>query len=319
MFPISVVIRTHNPRENYLGRVLEALKGQTLPKEQWELLLVDNASEMPLANRVDLSWHPNARRVRENKTGFTPARLCGIQESKADLIIFVNDDNVLRPDYLEVAWKISLEQPKLGAWSGSSITEYETEPPEGYGSWLEQALRIEKLSTPILAKLPQGNHATAAGTGMVIRRKQAMHYRELVLRDPLRQALDRSGELPGECGDSDMALAGFDLGFGTGRFPELELIHLIPASRLTLEYIAGVHEGFAYGETIVNALHDTGVRYHRELPPVELPGFIQKLDILISAKNRIDRCIRLAQERGRSRAKHDLKKLGYQPPKPAFQ
>ena len=154
---------------------------------------------------------------------------------------------------------------------------------------------------------------------MVIRRKQAMHYRELVLRDPIRQALGGNERMLRGCEDADMALSGFALGFGTGRFPQLELTQLIPASRLTLEYIADVGERLAYGSTIVNAIHDNGIRDHRKLPPVELPNFIQKLEILITAKSRTDRRVRLARERGRLRAKRDLERLGYQPPKLAFQ
>ena len=62
---ISVIICTHNPRPDYLRRVLDALKAQTLPKERWELLLIDNASNEPLSGEWDLSWHPHARHIRE--------------------------------------------------------------------------------------------------------------------------------------------------------------------------------------------------------------------------------------------------------------
>src|ERR1700722_2249773 len=101
MFAVSVIICSHNPRENYLRRVLDALRAQTLPAQEWELLLVDNASTEPLAGRFDLSWHPNARHVREEKTGLTPARLRGIAEANGELLVFVDDDNVLRSDYLQ--------------------------------------------------------------------------------------------------------------------------------------------------------------------------------------------------------------------------
>ena len=96
MFAISVIICSHNPRPEYLRRTLEALKAQTLPTKDWELLLVDNASKEPLAGRFDLSWHPNARHVRENELGLTTARLRGIREAHSDLLVFVDDDNVLR-------------------------------------------------------------------------------------------------------------------------------------------------------------------------------------------------------------------------------
>src|ERR1022692_4717847 len=97
----SVIICTHNPRPDYLRRTLDALKAQTLPKEQWELLLIDNASKEPLADTWDLSWHPQARHIREEALGLTRARLCGISQSKGELLVFVDDDNVLSADYLE--------------------------------------------------------------------------------------------------------------------------------------------------------------------------------------------------------------------------
>lgn len=51
---LSVIICAHNPRRNYLNKVLKALS-QTLLLEKWELLLVDNASEKLLSTEIDLS------------------------------------------------------------------------------------------------------------------------------------------------------------------------------------------------------------------------------------------------------------------------
>ena len=62
---VSVIICTHNPRPDAFRRVLDSLAAQTLPKAQWELLLVDNASDVRLEPRWPLSWHSNARHVRE--------------------------------------------------------------------------------------------------------------------------------------------------------------------------------------------------------------------------------------------------------------
>ena len=87
-FNLSVIICTHNSRHDYLRRALDALGRQTLPLNQWELLLVDNTSRENLAERFDLFWHPNAHHVREENLGLTCARLRGIAESSADLLEF---------------------------------------------------------------------------------------------------------------------------------------------------------------------------------------------------------------------------------------
>src|SRR5258708_24159047 len=55
MLEFSVIICAHNPRPQYLRRVLEALRSQTLPKQEWELLLIDNLSSIPLMPNWDLS------------------------------------------------------------------------------------------------------------------------------------------------------------------------------------------------------------------------------------------------------------------------
>ena len=62
---LSVVLCTHNPRPEYLNRALQGLHSQTLPRNRWELLLIDNHSSTPVAGRYDVGWHPDVRNVRE--------------------------------------------------------------------------------------------------------------------------------------------------------------------------------------------------------------------------------------------------------------
>jgi len=71
---ISIVICTHNPKKDFIERVLRALEKQTLSKDLWELLLVDNASDRLLSQEINLDWHPQARHIREEKLGLTSAR-----------------------------------------------------------------------------------------------------------------------------------------------------------------------------------------------------------------------------------------------------
>jgi glycosyltransferase involved in cell wall biosynthesis len=126
----SVLLCTRNPRPEYLGRVLASLRGQTLPAKQWELLLIDNASEQPLEQTVDISWHPRGRYIRENELGLTAARLRGIQEASGELLVFVDDDNVLTPDYLGQARTISARCPGLGVFGAGILEpEFEVQPP----------------------------------------------------------------------------------------------------------------------------------------------------------------------------------------------
>ncbi len=69
---VSVVIPTHNPREDYLARVLDALRAQTLDQSAWELVVVDNNSKPALVgdrsqasgNRKDINSREKAQEER---------------------------------------------------------------------------------------------------------------------------------------------------------------------------------------------------------------------------------------------------------------
>jgi len=130
MVHISVVVCTHNPRPDALRRTLDSLKGQSLRREQWDLLIVDNACDNRLSDTCDLSWHERARHVREEKLGLTLARLRGIADADGELLVFVDDDNVLAPGFLEEAWDICSRYPYLGAFGAGNLEpEFEIQPP----------------------------------------------------------------------------------------------------------------------------------------------------------------------------------------------
>ncbi len=198
---ISVIICTHNPRLGYLARTLEALKIQTLPRDNWELLLIDNASKEPLAGGWDLSWHHHARHIREDELGLTPARLRGIKESTGKLLIFVDDDNVLDNVYLERALEIYEKWPVLGCWGGAVIPEYEVEP-EPWFSKYAHFLALRELNKDFWSNVHDAWQAVPFGAGDI----------DLVWTSPL-------------------------LGLGFGVFCRMRLIHLIPKERLEFDYL----------------------------------------------------------------------------------
>ena len=227
----SVIICTHNPRADFLHRVLEGLKIQTLPKDQWELLLIDNGSKEPLASRWDLSWHPRGQVIREEELGLTAARLRGIRDSRGDLLVFIDDDNILQSDYLMECLSIEAQYGFLGAWGGQVIPEYEVRPSEAIKPFLRYLL-IRQFHEAKWSNTINFHETTPCGAGMCLRRGVAEEYVALLASDPRRKILDRKGELIFAGGDSDMALCARRIGLGMGLFPNLKLVHLIPKNRL---------------------------------------------------------------------------------------
>ena len=232
---ISVILCTHNPREEFLRRTLESLRGQTLPPEQWELLLVDNASTVPLAGRCDIFWQPRARHLLEGKLGKLNAWLLGMREARADLLVFVDDDNVLAPDFLEQVLVIGNQWPFVGAWGGSIIPEYEKPLPGWVGDQVWR-LTVVEVKEDVWSNLREGYETVCAGAGLCIRRQVAQKYLERCALDPVSAKLDRAGKGLGGYGDIDLCHCALDLGLGTGKSARLRLTHLIPSGRLTLDY-----------------------------------------------------------------------------------
>ena len=250
---ISVIICTHNPRKDYLRRVFAGLASQTLPMAEWELLLVDNASKEPLSKLWDISWHRNARHVREEKPGLTHARLRGIRESQGDLLIFVDDDNVLSDNYLSAATDIAKRYPDIGAFGGSAKGEFEAPLP----GWMKPYLghiAVWELERDYWSNLTLWSPAVPFGAGLCIRRVVADDYERKTQANSLRTLLDRTSGGLGTGGDTDLALCAIDLKMGTGRFQALRLTHLIASGRLTEAYITRLVAGGAASVVILKSV-----------------------------------------------------------------
>jgi glycosyltransferase involved in cell wall biosynthesis len=256
----SVIICTHNPRHDYIDKVLMALQAQTLPLENWELLLIDNASESLLSSELDLTWHPQSRHIREEQLGLTPARLRGIKEATAETLVFVDDDNVLDSDYLKVALGISKDYQFLGAWGGQIRPEFEVPPPEWTKPYWKY-LAIREFERDQWSNLLHQHQTTPCGAGLCVRKIVADKYAEIVNNDPKRLGLDRKGKLLMSSGDSDLAFTACDIGLGTGQFVNLKLTHLMPAIRLEEEYLVRLVEGLLYSNTILDSFRGKKISY----------------------------------------------------------
>jgi glycosyltransferase involved in cell wall biosynthesis len=237
----SVIICAHNPRPHYFQRVLNALRDQTLPLDQWELFLIDNASETALARDWDLSWHPQSRHVHQQELGLASARQRGIREALAGLLVFVDDDNVLDADYLVEALRIGREWPQLGVFGGSIKPEFEVDPPTHLHEFLG-ALALREIEAPRWTNIMPCVDATPWGAGLCVRANVARAY--MAHCDDTAIVLsDRRGKDLISGGDAEISYVAGALGLGMGLFPELNVLHLIPSERINEDYLVKISEG----------------------------------------------------------------------------
>jgi len=235
---ISVIIPTYNPNIERLSQTLIGLRNQTLHTDYWELILIDNNSTFEFTNSIDITWHPNSKIIKEPNSGLTYARLKGFKESKNEIIIMVDDDNILNENYLSDAIKILETNTQIGALGGKSIPLFESIPPD----WLDEFygnLALRDLGEQIIKEKWEGNYPKAApiGAGMVLRRQAIQSYVHKI-QSTSSSITDRKGNSLSSGGDNDLVIELMKAGWMVGYFPSLSLIHIIPESRTEVSYLA---------------------------------------------------------------------------------
>lgn len=100
---ISVIIPTYRPGQ-YLMDCLEALYGQDLPQEQYEVIVVLNGPLKPYIAAIEQfrNAHPtmNMRLYTTPEAGVSRARNIGLDHAGGEYICFIDDDDWVSPSYL---------------------------------------------------------------------------------------------------------------------------------------------------------------------------------------------------------------------------
>lgn len=95
-----------------IGRALDSLRD--LDYEDYEVIVVDNGSTDNLAEVV-LEDYPEARLIRSPvNLGFAGGNNLGLRQAQGDILVLLNDDTEVRPEWLK-AWALAAdENPKWG-------------------------------------------------------------------------------------------------------------------------------------------------------------------------------------------------------------
>ncbi len=108
---ISVIIPTYKPQD-YLWSCLNSLASQTFPKEDFEVVLILNGCVEPYKTEIEqyLQSQKNGMHVNlicTEQPGVSNARNIGINSAQGEYITFVDDDDLVSPNYLENLYAIS--------------------------------------------------------------------------------------------------------------------------------------------------------------------------------------------------------------------
>ena len=120
---LSVVVPAHQG-ERVLPHSLAALRASTLPREAWELIVVDDGS-VDSTDCVAAEHADTVVRLPGLPHGPAYARNRGFELARGEVIVFVDADVCVHPDTLARFASIFAAQPDVGAVFGS----YDADPP----------------------------------------------------------------------------------------------------------------------------------------------------------------------------------------------
>ena len=255
MTPLSVILVTHNPRSDLLAAALESVARQTLAREAFEVLVVDNASTPALEQaHLRAAYAPELRLIREPRLGISFARCAGIRAARGEILVFVDDDNRLAADYLEGALEIASRRPEAGAFGGICEPLFECHVPPWKIRLLPYLGVRDHGPEPIVSRSGEWGKWDPIGAGMVIRRPVGERFLRILEEHPEAQRLGRAGGALMSGEDTLMARAAWLLGYACSYEPSLRLKHVMKSGRLAVPVLAGALYGHGRSYVILQRL-----------------------------------------------------------------
>jgi len=238
---VSLVICCHNSSARLPATFDHIIQQKSRDIIPWEVIVVDNGSTDNTADRARALWdkiaHGRLRIVNEPLLGLSNARRRGLEEARYEYVSFIDDDNWICHDWIQVIYDVMGGHPEVGACGSESIAECQVEPP----SWFD----IYKENFAVGRQAEASGDITDTrgylwGAGITIR-KSAW---QMISSSGFTFLLsDRKGNMLSSGGDSELCFALSRAGWRLWYEQRLVLKHYLPAARLTIEYLKRLMRG----------------------------------------------------------------------------
>ena len=238
---ISIIICCHNSA----ARIPMVLKNLSFQKHvdniNYEIIVVDNASSDDTAEVAEKSWigKPGVFKViYEKKPGLSYARMAGLAASNYDVVNFIDDDNLVNPEWIYTIDGIMKRNDSIGMLGGLGIPKFDSQPPHWFTKFQDA-----------YAVGPQGEQS-----GFVPKSRMYLHGAGVTIRKKIWQELDNAGfqfQLTGRKGkslssgeDYELSCAARILGYKLYYEEKLTFEHMIPEQRLKPAYLTNLFKAF---------------------------------------------------------------------------
>ena len=242
MLKLSVIIPTVN-RERLLKQTLDSIERQTLPKSDFEIIVVDNGSPDNTRQVCDEynKRNGNLRYFYDPRPGLHVGRNKGYQESRSDILVYADDDIIAFPTWLKAIYD-GFQNKDVKLIGGSNLPRYEASHPVWLDSlWdyhFEHRCRIIETHSIIDIR---GNARQIDPTMMVAGCN--LSVRKSVIREAKGFHPDGMPDcFLGFRGDGEVHVLKFikENGYLAKYIPEASVYHVVTENRVSLDYVKKV-------------------------------------------------------------------------------
>lgn len=223
---ISSIICTHN-RAAYLTKAIQSLVDQHTPRDNYEIIIVDNCSTDSTKEVVKkFSGVNNIRYIHESTLGLSFARNTGWRNAKGEYVAYLDDDAIACPDWLNKILEVfETLTPMPGCVGGKTEPLWEAPRPK----WLSDDL-VTGLTAIDWSDIP---HAiTDLDQQWLVGANIAFPSEVLRRIGGFVSGLDRIGKNLLSGGDIFLEKQILKAGYTCFYHPEIIVSHLVPKSRL---------------------------------------------------------------------------------------
>lgn len=258
MIRLSLVIPTHNRAASLLALLGDVVRQEADPA-LWECVVVDNASTDDTAGRFAAfaAEHPRCalRRVYEPEPGVSHARNRGLQEARAAIVAWVDDDERIDGRFIASYLDFFDAHPEAAVAGGRIVAEYVAERPRWMSKYTEMPVANPMDFGPAVRPFPRGR--VPGGGNMAFRRATAEVYGGFDV------TLGRVGRelIGGE--ENDLFERMLRGGETIWYVPGAVIRHIIPPEKLTDSYFRRLCYNVGRSQRLRAAIH--GRRYKARL------------------------------------------------------
>ena len=242
---ISVVICSYN-RADYIINAIDSLYNQTLSKNEFEVVVVDNNSIDNTGELVQdyIRKHPDfqIKYLSENRQGASFARNTGAAFSKGRLLCFMDDDAIAEKEYLQRVVDFFEAHPDAAGMGGRIIPKYIPHEPEWMSYYVSSLV---------------GNFDYSPHTEVFKPGKYPLESNMIVVKQDFDKITGFNTGLPGVKGTLRIGGEGKDfflrlqaLGKKIYYDPQVIVHHVVEVKKLTPQYMYRVASGIGRGERV---------------------------------------------------------------------